>query len=42
MEDERNPDVESRLRVMERFREFFCETNRDRITCPNGADEREV
>ena len=42
VEDERNPDVDSRLRVMEIFREFLCETKRDGITCPEGADGREV
>ena len=34
--------MEPRLRVMEQFREFSCETNRDGITCPNGSDGREV
>ena len=31
VEDERNTDVDPRLRVMEKFREFFYETNRDDI-----------
>ena len=39
-DEERNPDVDPRMRVMERFREFFCEANRDGIICPKGADIR--
>ena len=31
VEDERKPDVDPRLRVMERFREFLYVTNRDSI-----------
>ena len=42
VEDERNPDVDPHIRVMERFRDFFCETNRDEITCTKGSDSREV
>ena len=40
VEDERNPYVDSCLRVMKIFREFLCETKRDGITCPEGADGR--
>ena len=36
MEDWKNPDVEPRLRVIERFRQFFCETYRYGITLPKG------
>ena len=42
MEYERKPDVNPHIRVMKKFREFFYETNREGITCPNGADGREV
>ena len=41
-EEDRNPDVEPCLRVMERFRRFFCQENRYIITCPKGADSREI
>ena len=39
-EEDRNPDMDPHLRVMERFREFLCESNRDVITCPKGEDVR--
>ena len=42
VEDKRNPDVDSRLRVMEKFREFVCETNMDSITRQKGEDGSEV
>ena len=38
--DERNPDMDPRLRVMEIFRDFFCETNMDGITYTKGEDDR--
>ena len=38
VEDESNPDVETRLGVMERFREFFSDQNRGGIMCLNGED----
>ena len=41
-EEYRNPDVDPHLRVMERFREFLCEANRDGITFPKVSDGREV
>ena len=41
-EEERNPDVDPRLRVMEQFREFFSDHNKDIIMCPKGADSMEV
>ena len=34
--------MDPRLRVMERFREFFYQDNRDGITCPKGAYARET
>ena len=41
-DEERNPKLDPRLRVMEIFKYFLYETNRDGITCPKGEDDREV
>ena len=41
-EEESNPDVDPRLRVMERFRDFFCDKNRYGIMWPKGKDSREL
>ena len=40
--EERNPDLDPRLRLMEGFRIFFYETNRDSIMCPKGSKNIEV
>ena len=37
---ERNQDVDPRLRVMERFQEFFNPVNKDVRTCPNRVNSR--
>ena len=37
MDDEINPDVDPRLRVMEQLREFFSDQNRDGIMCSKRA-----
>ena len=41
-DEEKNPDMDLRLRVMDRFRELLFEVNRDGITCPKGADDIEI
>ena len=41
-EEERNPDLDPRLRLAEIFREFFCETNRGGIRVSKGAYGREI
>ena len=42
LEYDRNPEVDPRLRVMKRFRDFFSDQNRYVIMCPKGVDGREV
>ena len=38
--EKRNPDVDPRLRVIERFRIFFSQANRYSITCPKRVNDK--
>ena len=41
-EEERKSDVDSRLRMMERFQEFSSHSNRDIIMYPEGVYGRKI